>query len=90
MVPVYPVRVPSEKKFLTAEWRYLAMLNNGSKEATEAFNRTLTDWASPAPERLLINYQIPIHVIEGHSQHLATAQTEPGQKQQDGVITLTR
>jgi len=27
MVPVYPVRVPSEKKFLTAEWRYLAMLN---------------------------------------------------------------
>jgi len=32
----------------------------------------------------------PIHVIKGHSQHLATAQTEPGRKQQDGVITLTR
>jgi hypothetical protein len=32
---------------------------------------------------------IPVHVIKGHSQHFATAQTEPGQKQQDGVITLT-
>jgi len=33
---------------------------------------------------------IPIHVIKAHSQNLAAAQTEPGQKQQDGVITLTR
>jgi predicted TIM-barrel fold metal-dependent hydrolase len=45
-------------------FRYLYMLNNGSKEATEAFNRTLTQWASPAPDRLVISYQIPIHDID--------------------------
>jgi uncharacterized protein YqjF (DUF2071 family) len=27
LMPVYSVRVASENKFLTAEWRYLAMLN---------------------------------------------------------------
>lgn len=45
-------------------FRYLFMLKEGSKEATRAFNTTLSDWASEDPERLRINFQIPIHDIE--------------------------
>jgi predicted TIM-barrel fold metal-dependent hydrolase len=45
-------------------FRYLYTIKNGWREATRAFNRTLTDWASPAPGRLVINYQIPIHDID--------------------------
>jgi predicted TIM-barrel fold metal-dependent hydrolase len=45
-------------------FRYLYMVKNGWREATRAFNQTLTDWASPAPDRLLINFQIPIHDID--------------------------
>jgi predicted TIM-barrel fold metal-dependent hydrolase len=45
-------------------FRYLYMVKNGWQEATRAFNQTLTDWASPAPGRLLINFQIPIHDID--------------------------
>lgn len=45
-------------------FRYLYSLESGSREATEAFNRTLTQWASPAPDRLIISYQIPIHDID--------------------------
>jgi predicted TIM-barrel fold metal-dependent hydrolase len=45
-------------------FRYLYLLKNGRKEATRAFNTTLNEFASPAPERLVINYQIPIHDID--------------------------
>ena len=45
-------------------FRYLYLLENGAREATQAFNSTLTQWASPAPDRLIINYQIPIHDID--------------------------
>lgn len=44
-------------------FRYLYLLKNGWQEATRAFNSTLIDFAAPAPERLIINAQIPIHDI---------------------------
>src|ERR1039457_5097220 len=31
---------------------------------------------------------LPVRVVQGHSKHLATAQTESSQEQQDRVITL--
>jgi predicted TIM-barrel fold metal-dependent hydrolase len=45
-------------------FRYLFMLKEGSKEATRAFNTTLEQWASEDPDRLHINFQIPIHDID--------------------------
>lgn len=45
-------------------FRYLYMLKHGWKEATRAFNDTLSDFASADPARLLINYQIPIHDVD--------------------------
>lgn len=45
-------------------FRYLYMLKEGSREATRAFNTTLLQWASEDPQRLRINFQIPIHDIE--------------------------
>ena len=46
-------------------FRYLYTLKDGWREATRAFNTTLAEWASPAPDRLIVSYQIPIHDIEG-------------------------
>jgi predicted TIM-barrel fold metal-dependent hydrolase len=57
-------------------FRYLYMLKDGRREATRAFNRTLTDWASPAPDRLLINYQIPVHDIEAAVDEVRRAAEE--------------
>ncbi|MCL2584368.1 MAG: amidohydrolase [Streptosporangiales bacterium] len=45
-------------------FRYLYMLKNGWKEATRAFNQTLLDFAAPAPDRLVVSFQIPIHDID--------------------------
>jgi predicted TIM-barrel fold metal-dependent hydrolase len=45
-------------------FRYLYMLKNGWKEATRAFNTALWDFASPAPNRLIVSFQIPIHDID--------------------------
>jgi uncharacterized protein len=45
-------------------FRYLYLVKNGWQQSTRAFNQTLTDWSSPAPDRLLINFQIPIHDID--------------------------
>jgi predicted TIM-barrel fold metal-dependent hydrolase len=45
-------------------FRYLYLIDDGWENATRAFNDTLTDWASPAPSRLIINYQIPIHDVD--------------------------
>jgi uncharacterized protein len=45
-------------------FRYLYMLKHGAREATRAFNTTLSQWASEDPKRLLINYQIPIHDVD--------------------------
>ena len=45
-------------------FRYLYLIKDGWREATRAFNQSLTDWAAPAPDRLLINFQIPIHDID--------------------------
>jgi predicted TIM-barrel fold metal-dependent hydrolase len=57
-------------------FRYLYMLKEGSREATRAFNRTLTEWASPDPERLLINYQIPVHDIDAAVDEVRRAADE--------------
>ncbi|TML13925.1 MAG: hypothetical protein E6G39_09140 [Actinobacteria bacterium] len=45
-------------------FRYLYMVKRGAKESTRAFNTALAEFASPAPERLVVSYQIPIHDIE--------------------------
>jgi len=45
-------------------FRYLYMVKNGWAESTRAFNRALLEWASPAPDRLLVNCQIPIHDVD--------------------------
>jgi uncharacterized protein len=45
-------------------FRYLYMVKNGWKEATRAFNTALSDFASAAPNRLIVSFQIPIHDID--------------------------
>ncbi len=45
-------------------FRYLYLVKNGWKEATRAFNTALADFASAAPSRLVVSYQIPIHDID--------------------------
>lgn len=45
-------------------FRYLYLVKNGWKEATRAFNSSLADFASAAPSRLVVSYQIPIHDID--------------------------
>jgi uncharacterized protein len=47
-----------------SSFRYLYMVKDGCREATRAFNTALADWASPAPDRLLVSFQIPIHDID--------------------------
>jgi predicted TIM-barrel fold metal-dependent hydrolase len=45
-------------------FRYLYLVKDGWKEATRAFNTALLDFASPAPDRLIVSFQIPIHDID--------------------------
>jgi predicted TIM-barrel fold metal-dependent hydrolase len=45
-------------------FRYLYQVQGATREATEAFNSALHQWASPAPDRLVVNFQIPIHDID--------------------------
>jgi predicted TIM-barrel fold metal-dependent hydrolase len=45
-------------------YRYLYMLEEGSDEATRAFNDTLFQFASVDPSRLIVNFQIPINDID--------------------------
>lgn len=57
-------------------FRYLYTLKNGWREATRAFNTTLAQWASPDPNRLIINYQIPIHDIDAAVDEVHKAAVE--------------
>jgi predicted TIM-barrel fold metal-dependent hydrolase len=45
-------------------YRYLYLLRNGAQEATRAFNDTLHDFASADRDRLVVNYQVPIHDVD--------------------------
>jgi predicted TIM-barrel fold metal-dependent hydrolase len=45
-------------------FRYLYLLENGWKEATQAFNDALLEFASTDPKRLVVSYQLPIHDID--------------------------
>ncbi len=45
-------------------FRYLYLIDDGWQESTRAFNSALAEFASPAPERLVVNAQIPIHDID--------------------------
>ena len=54
-------------------FRYLYMVKNGWKEATRAFNDTLSQFASADPNRLIINYQIPIHDIDAAVEEVKRA-----------------
>lgn len=46
-------------------FRYLYLLKEGNREATRAFNQTMHDFASIAPNRFIASYQIPIHDVAG-------------------------
>ena len=46
-------------------FRYLYLLKEGNREATRAFNQTMTEFGSLAPDRMIVSYQIPIHDIDG-------------------------
>ena len=46
-------------------FRYLYLLKEGNREATRAFNQTMSDFSSVDPSRMIVSYQIPIHDIEG-------------------------
>jgi predicted TIM-barrel fold metal-dependent hydrolase len=56
-------------------FRYLYMLRYGWKEATRAFNDTLSQFADADPNRLIINYQIPIHDIDAAVEEVKRAVT---------------
>jgi predicted TIM-barrel fold metal-dependent hydrolase len=45
-------------------FRYLYMIKDGWREATQAFNDTLAQFASADPSRLICSYQIPIHDLD--------------------------
>jgi predicted TIM-barrel fold metal-dependent hydrolase len=45
-------------------FRYLYLLKNGWKEATQAFNDALLEFAYTDPKRLVCSYQLPIHDID--------------------------
>ncbi|MEY2425577.1 MAG: hypothetical protein QOI61_1149 [Actinomycetota bacterium] len=45
-------------------FRYLYMIEDGWREATQAFNDTLAQFASADPSRLICSYQIPIHDLD--------------------------
>src|SRR6478672_6763800 len=45
-------------------FRYLYRIEDGWRESTRAFNLALNDFASADPQRLIVNYQIPIHDID--------------------------
>ena len=47
-----------------SSFRYLYLVSGGCQQATRAFNTALVDWASPAPDRLVVSFQIPIHDID--------------------------
>jgi len=51
-------------------FRFLYLLDRGSREATRAFNEALMDFGSADPSRLIMTYQIPIHDIEGAVQEV--------------------
>lgn len=45
-------------------YRYLYLMEEGSQEATRAFNDTLLDFGSVDPRRLVVTAQVPIHDID--------------------------
>ena len=44
-------------------FRYLYLIKAGWREATQAFNDTLVEFAAADPDRLVASYQIPIHDV---------------------------
>jgi len=51
-------------------FRYLYLLAEGNREATRAFNQTMSDFSQTDPARMIVSYQIPIHDIEGAVQEV--------------------
>lgn len=63
-------------------FRYLYLLKEGNREATRAFNQTMSDFASIAPKRFIASYQIPIHDIEGAVQEVKWVAKQGGKSLQ--------
>lgn len=57
-------------------FRWLYLIKDGWEEATQAFNRTLADFASAAPDRLIVSWQIPIHDIDAAVREVKRAAEE--------------
>lgn len=57
-------------------FRYLYLIKNGWQESTRAFNTALAEFASVAPDRLIVSYQIPIHDIDAAVKEVQWAAAE--------------
>jgi len=57
-------------------FRYLYLLEHGREEATRAFNDALGEFASAAPDRLVVSYQIPIHDVDAAVREVRRAAAE--------------
>lgn len=63
-------------------FRYLYLLDQGSNEATRAFNTALTGFASEDPSKLIVSYQIPIHDIEAAVKEVEWVASQGGKSLQ--------
>ena len=57
-------------------FRYLYLLQRGSREATRAFNTALQEFASADPGRLIVSFQIPVHDIHASVEEVKWAASE--------------
>ena len=63
-------------------FRYLYLLERGGPEATRAFNAALAEFASVAPDRLVVSSQIPIHDIDAAVKEVEWVASQGGRSLQ--------
>ncbi len=57
-------------------FRYLYLLQRGSREATRAFNTALQEFRVADPGRLIVSFQIPVHDIHASVEEVKWAASE--------------
>jgi uncharacterized protein len=67
-------------------FRYIGDMEEGSTEATRAFNDVLADFASADPRRLVVSYQIPILDVPAAVDEVARVQAMGGKSLQIPVF----
>ena len=63
-------------------FRYLYLLKEGNREATRAFNQTMSNFSSVDPDRMIVSYQIPIHDVKGAVQEVEWVASQGGKSLQ--------